>query len=175
MASIADVENALADMLTATTGRPVEQGRIGEGPAPSRPTAIWNLERIETVGRMRVEMGTRQRIVASDTRMTFVVEMIGGNAADDMLRFLMSFRASQRWADIYRYCGLMRYTEPINLSAVETGRYRQRYETSITLSTGVDLVVPAELVDKVSITVREDSKPFQETFTVTNEEPTHGC
>lgn len=173
MATITDVENAFADLLAASTGLPIEQGRIGEGPAPARPTAVWSLENIETTGSMRTEIGTDQRIVASDTRLTFAVDVVGDNAASDLMRFLLSFRASQRWVDIYRYCGLVGFNQPVNLSSIETGRYRQRYGTTVVMSTGVDLVVPSELVDKVSITVKEDTLAYQETFTVTRGEHPH--
>ena len=167
MQRLIDVENALAAILGAN-GRVVRQGRIGEDGAPSSPYVMWRLEALElpdfTVTKID---GDDQVIIATNTPLEFVLDWVGGNAMADATTFGLSLRQSQRLFDLWRLCGLSGIGRFQDLSAVETGAFRQRVQTRLSLFTAVDLTAPLELIETSVIQVREAAKEYDETFNVT--------
>lgn len=194
MASLTDVENAVAALLVLSTGREIVQGRVGEGAVPAVPFVLWDLDRIEIQDFTRTELfdpsaivnpnvivlsdgdpeevqtGTQQIIISPNTPLEFVVNMIGGSAMADMVRFALSLRQSQRTGDLYKLCGLSGVGPILDLSAVEIGTYRQRVEMRLTLFTALDLTAPAELLETSCVHVRENSKQFYEPYCYTKGE-----
>lgn len=166
MTVITDVENAFADLLMLL-GRVMVEGRIGEAGAPAEPYAIWSLESIEPSDfTYSTIIGDNQVIVSPGMPMEFLVNLVGGNAMQDALTFILSFRQSQRLADIYKICGLSGITRPQDIAKVETGKFRQRVEFRVTLFTSVNVSVPAELIESLSIHVSEPQRGSEETINV---------
>lgn len=194
MASLTDVENAVAALLVSATGREIVQGRIGEGAVPAAPFVLWDLDRIDIQDFTRTELfepeaianpnvivlsdgnpeavstEAQQIIISPNTPLEFVINMIGGSAMADMVRFALSLRQSQRTADLYKLCGLSGVGPMLDLSAVEIGTYRQRVEMRLTLFTALDLTAPAELLETTRIHVVEASKQFYEPYSYTKGE-----
>jgi len=171
MPTLTQVEDAFAAVLALLPGREVVQGRIGEGPAPALKYSLWILDGLELSDfPVKSIDGSLQRIISTATPLEFLVNICGGNAMADAAQFALSFRQSQRLADLYRLCGLSGISRLQNLSAVEVGVYRQRIELRVTLFAAVDLSAPAELVEKTDTTLIEESKGFEETFRVTEGE-----
>lgn len=170
MAILVQVENAVAALLAAL-GRAVAQGRIGEAGAPATPYAIWRLDRIQLEDFTRTEIsGSNQIIIAANTPLEFVINIVGGAAMADMVKFALSLRQSQRTADLYKLCGLSGLGPMQDLSALETGTYRQRVEVRLTLFTALDLAAPVELIETMCINVIEPLKEFDETYCYTQGE-----
>ena len=127
---------------------------------------MWSLDRIELQDFTRTEYDTDQIIISPNTPLEFIIEMIGGNAMADAVRFGLSLRQSQRTADLYLYCGLSGISPPQNLAGVELGDYRQRVQLRLTLFTALTLTAPAELIETSCVQVIEQSKEFDETYCV---------
>lgn len=159
MADLIDVENAVATLLkTVTPARDLIQGRAGEGPAPSSPAAMWVLESVEMPDHMHREYTDADQIViATGSRLEFLIEFFGGSAMADAVRFNLSLRQTQRTADLYKLCGLSGTDTPRNLSAVELGSYHQRAQMRLYVWTSLDLTAPAELMDSVQVQVNEQN------------------
>lgn len=170
MATLTQVEDAFAAVL-ALTGRALVQGRIGEGPSPSTPYAMWSLDNLELSDfPVKTISGLNQIIIATNTPIEFLINICGGNAMADASRFALSFRQSQRLGDLYKLCGLSGISQLQNLSAVEVGTFRQRIELRVTLFAAIDLTAPAELLETSCVNVLERSKAFNETFCATKGE-----
>jgi hypothetical protein len=171
MATLVQVENAVAALLVALGGRTIVQGRIGEDGAPSTPYAMWRLDRISLDDFTRTELnGTDQIVIASNTPLEFVINIVGGAAMTDMVRFCLSLRQSQRTADLYKLCGLSGVGPMQDLSALEVGTYRQRVEVRLTLFTALELTAPVELIETICMQVLEPLKEFDETYCMTQGE-----
>lgn len=167
MQRLIDVENALAAILGAN-GRVVVQGRIGEGGAPATPYIMWRLDTLELPDFTVTNIdGTDQMIIANNTPLEFVLDWVGGTAMADAALFGLSLRQSQRLFDLWRLCGLSGIGRLQDLSAVETGTFRQRVQTRLSLFTAVELTAPLELIETSVIQVREAAKGYDETFNVT--------
>lgn len=170
MPTITQVEDAFAAVL-ALGGREIVQGRIGEGPVPSDPYAMWSLDNLEIdIRPVRLIDGMLQRVISVNTPLVFLVNICGGNAMADAAQFALSFSQSQRLGDLYKLCGLSGISPLQNLSAVEVGTYRQRAELRVTLFAAVELTAPAELLENIDVTVSEPGKGFEETFRETQGE-----
>lgn len=170
MATLVQVEDAVAALLVAL-GRTVVQGRIGEDGAPATPYAMWRLDRIQLDDFTRTTIsGTDQIVIATNTPLEFVINIVGGAAMADTVKFALSLRQSQRAADLYKLCGLSGVGPFQDLSAVEVGTFRQRVEHRLTLFTALDLTAPAELIETMCINVVEPQKEFDETYCYTQGE-----
>lgn len=170
MATLVQVEDAVAALLVAL-GRTVVQGRIGEDGAPSTPYAMWRLDRIELGDFTRTTVGaTEQIVIASNTPLEFVINVVGAAAMADTVKFALSLRQSQRTADLYKLCGLSGVGPFQDLSGLEVGTYRQRVEFRLTLFTALDLTAPVELIETICVNVIEPLKEFDETYCVTQGE-----
>ena len=172
MATIVEVEDAVAALLAAL-GRTVIQGRIGEAPNPAEPYAMWSLDNLELSDFPVItvdDAGTEQSIVSTNTPLEFLVNIVGGPAMADAVRFGLSLRQSQRTLDLYALCGLSGLTPFQNLSSLEVGTYRQRIEFRLTLFAAVDLIVPPEWIETQCVQVREAGKEFDETYCYTQGE-----
>lgn len=170
MATLVEVENALAALL-ALSGRVVVQGRIGEDGAPPVPYVMWRLDTVELQDFTESQIRDDQQVIISpNTPLVFVLNWAGGSAMADATLFGLSLRQSQRAFDLYRLCGLSGIDRLQDLSAVETGTFRQRVETRLTLFTAVELTAPLELIETSCIRVREALKEFDETYCYTQGE-----
>lgn len=170
MATLIQVEDAVAARLVAL-GRTVVQGRIGEDGAPATPYAMWRLDRIEMGDFTRTVLdGADQIVIATNTPLEFVINIVGGAAMADMVKFALSLRQSQRTADLYKLCGLSGFGPMQDLSALEVGTFRQRVEVRLTLFTALDLTAPVELIETICVNVLEPLKEFDETYCVTQGE-----
>lgn len=170
MATLTQVEDAFAAVL-ALTGRQLVQGRIGEGPAPAGPYAMWSLDNLELSDfPVKTIDGLDQIIIATSTPIEFLVNICGGNAMADATSFALSFRQSQRLGDLYKLCGLSGIGRLQNLSAVEVGNYRQRVEVRVVLFAAIELTAPAELLETSCVRVISQAPEFEETFCVTQGE-----
>lgn len=170
MATLTQVEDAFAAVL-GLTGRQLVQGRIGEGPVPASPYAMWSLDNLELSDfPVKKIDGVLQRVISTSTPIEFLVNICGGNAMADASQFALSFRQSQRLADLYRLCGLSGISRLQNLSAVEVGTFRQRVELRVTLFAAVELTAAPELIDTSCVRVTSQTPVFDETFCVTEGE-----
>lgn len=167
MQRLIDVEDALAAILGAN-GRVVVQGRIGEDGAPPSPYVMWRLDALELPDFTVTNIdGDDQVIIATNTPLEFLLDWVGGTAMADAALFSLSLRQSQRLFDLWRLCGLSGIGRLQDLSAVETGAFRQRVQARLSLFTAVDLTAPLELIETSVIQVREAAKGYDETFNVT--------
>lgn len=166
MATLTQVEDALAAIL-ALSGRVVVQGRIGEDGAPASPYVMWRLDALELPDFTETQNASGdQVIIATNTPLEFVINWVGGSAMADAALFGLSLRQSQRLFDLWRLCGLSGVGRMQDLTAVETGTFRQRVETRLSLFTAVELTAPLELIETSVIRVREAAKGYDETFNV---------
>lgn len=164
IATITQVEDAFAALLSQL-GRDVVQGRVGEGPVPSTPYAMWDLESVE-LSDFPITMvgGVDQHIVSTGTPFIFLVNIVGGQAMTDAARFGLSFRQSQRLNELYKYCGLSGISAMTDVSAVELGNFRQRVQLRVTLFAAVDLLAAPETLDHQDTTLNAPGLGFSETF-----------
>lgn len=171
MPTLTQVENAFAAVLALLPGREIVQGRIGEGPVPATKYSVWSLDGLEfsDFPIKRVD-GVEQLVIATSTPLEFLVNICGGDAMADAAQFALSFRQSQRLADLYRLCGLSGISRLQNLSAVEVGTFRQRVELRVTLFASVDLTAEPELIETSCVRVAEQAQEHDETFCVTQGE-----
>lgn len=166
MAYITDVENSVAALL-AHLGREVVQGQIGESGVPSKPYAIWNTKMIEFGDSIRNETtDARQKIIAANTPIDILIDIVGGNAMLDATKFCLSLRESQRTLDLYKYCGLSGVSQINNLSAVETGKFRDRVQFTLSLFTVIDLINEPEQIESIGLLVRSSIPPFEKLIIV---------
>lgn len=170
MATLTQVEDAVAALLGAL-GRELVQGRIGEAPSPAEPYALWSLDRL-TLSDFPVKSfgDVNQVIVSTNTPLEFLIDLVGGPAMADAVRFGLSLRQTQRTADLYKLCGLSGITSPQNLSAVEVGTYRQRVQLRLTLFTAVELTAPVEYIDTICVNVKSQEPEFDEQYCMTRGE-----
>lgn len=170
IATITQVEDAFAALLSQL-GRVVVQGRIGEGPVPATPYAMWDLESIELTDFPTITVdGVEQHIVSTNTPLIFLVNVVGGSAMQDAAKFGLSFRQSQRLNELYKYCGLSGISPITDVSAVEVGTFRQRVQLRVTLFAAADLLAAPELLETSCVRVESQAQEFDETFCATQGE-----
>lgn len=170
IATITQVEDAFAALLSQL-GRVVIQGRIGEGAAPAQPYAMWDLESLELTDFPLVTVdGVSQHIVSTNTPLIFLVNVVGGAAMSDAVKFGLSFRQSQRLNELYKFCGLSGISPMQDVSAVEVGTFRQRVQLRVTLFAAVDLLAAPETLAHQDNTLNAPEKDFSETFRQTQGE-----
>lgn len=170
-ASLTDVENEVAALLAALGRTPV-QGRVGEGPAPASKYAGWYMRRIELQDSIRssIESG-QQVIVAANTPLEFMIDLCGGDAMGDAVKFGLSLRQSQRTSDLYKIAGLSGVSEFLDISGVELGVWRNRVNFRLSLFAALDLTAAAEQIEEIPITVNVPAMEHTETVRVTDK----GC
>lgn len=170
IATITQVEDAFAALLSQL-GRVVVQGSIGEGAAPSVPYAMWNQESIELSDFPLITVdGVEQHIISTNTPFVFLVNIVGGQAMQDAVKFGLSFRQSQRLNELYKYCGLSGISQLQDVSAVEVGTFRQRVQLRVTLFAAVDLLAAPETLEHQDTTLNVPGLEFGETFRQTQGE-----
>lgn len=170
IATITQVENAFAALL-AQSGRELVEGKVGEDGAPAVPYALWSLENL-TISDFPVKtfLGLQQRIIAAGTPLEFLVNFCGGDAMGDAVKFVLSFRQSQRLNELYKFCGLSGFDGPRNLNAVEIGTFRKRVELRVTLFAAIDLTAPAEFMETSCVEIRSEIPEYDETVCITQGE-----
>lgn len=170
IATITQVEDAFAALLSQL-GRVVVQGRIGEDGAPASPYAMWDLESVELSDFPTITVdGVEQHIISTNTPLIFQVNIVGGPAMTDAVKFGLSFRQSQRLNELYKFCGLSGISPPQDVTAVEVGTFRQRVQLRVTLFAAVDLLAAPETLEHQDTTLNAPEKDFSVTFRQTQGE-----
>ena len=170
IATITQVEDAFAALLSQL-GRVVVQGRIGEDGAPASPYAVWDLESVELSDFPTITVdGVEQHIISTNTPLIFQVNIVGGSAMTDAVKFGLSFRQSQRLNELYKFCGLSGISPMQDVTAVEVGTFRQRVQLRVTLFAAVDLLAAPETLEHQDTTLNAPEKDFSVTFRQTQGE-----
>lgn len=173
--TITEIETAVAAWLNAVRGaRQLVKGRIGEAAAPSVPYLMYSVDIAELPSSIPVDMGSgAQTARAPDTRIEVIMSVVGdiatgGHAArNDAAALVLSLRHSQRTADMLAQCGLWGVSPIRNLTAVEVGTMRQRYDLTVTLSAILTADASAETIHEVTAGVYELTIPTQVDITIT--------
>ncbi len=174
MSTVTQIEDAFAAFLSAQFpnpgGRVIVAGLIGEGPAPSGPAVMWRTDGWEPDEFPRTEYVDDDQIVHAVTPISMVVTLLGDrpgqSVRDDALRIGSALRMSQRTGDLYAVCGLWSVEEVRNLTALETGKMRQRAEFRVVLSADLTHTAPREWMDEVDLNVKTIDPPSDFTYTV---------
>lgn len=173
MSTPTQIENAVGAWLAAAMpARVLVRARIGEAPAPASPYLLYSLDAVEAPDSIRSETSEdAQRIEAADSRLTFVIEVVGDRPGqtvrDDALRLGLSLRATQRTGDLFKVCGLWALGPLQNLTALETGTMRQRVRFTLTLSATLDSTETPETIGEVETGVFEGTIPAEITIQTT--------
>lgn len=173
--TITELESAVAAWLNAVRGaRQLVKGRIGEAPAPAVPYLMYAVDIAELPAHMPLDTdGTTQTVRAPDTRVEVPISVVGDittgghSARNDAAAFVMSLWQSQRTADMLAQCGLWGVGPVRNLTAVEVGTMRQRYDFTVTLSAILTADAPAETIESVTAGIYELTIPTQINVTIT--------
>ncbi len=172
--TITEIETAVAAWLNAVRGaRLLVKGRIGEGAAPAVPYLMYAVDLTELPDSIPVDTDTLQTARAPDTRLEVAMSVVGDIAAgnrsarNDAATLALSLRHSQRTADVLAQCGLWGVSPIRNLTAVEVGAMRQRYDFTVTLSAILTADAPAETIHEVTAGVYELTIPTQVDITIT--------
>lgn len=170
-----DIESAVAEWLNAVRGsRVLVKGAIGESPAPSVPYVRYQLAGVQLPDFVALETGpTEQSARAADTRLTFLIDVVGDVGADTARRaagrLALTLRHTQRTADLFAVAGLWSVGEIRNLTAVELGTMRQRMQFQLTLSAILTAETAEESMHTVQTGIHELTIPH--TITITTTEP----
>lgn len=166
--TLTDLETAVASWLNAVRGpRELVKGRIGEAAAPAVPYVMYSIDAVgELSALFEVEDdGTIQRTQASDTSVTVVMSVVGdlpgAPARNDALRILLTLGHSQRTADLLGKAGFLGLNGPRNMSAVEVGAMRQRWDCSVELSAILTAEAPSETIGGLEVGIYEHTIPTQ--------------
>lgn len=167
------LSDALGRMLL-TVRSTLVVGRVGEVSVPATPFIMYAVDTFTPQGFTVTEIAgdkpdETQTVQSRATPVTFVVEVIGGEAAQDAWACCAVLRQSQRWLDLWGISGLAGVSDPINLSALETGTMRQRWQLRITLFATLELTNAAEVIEQVTITTAD------RTITIQQGVDPHGC
>lgn len=172
--TITEIETAVAAWLNAVRGaRQLVKGRIGEAAAPALPYLMYAVDITELPSSIPVDVGATQTARAPDTRVEVIMSVVGditagGHAArNDAATLALSLRHSQRTVDVLAQCGLWGVSTIRNLTAVEVGAMRQRYDLTVTLSAILTADAPAETIHEVTAGVYELTIPTQVDITIT--------
>lgn len=173
--TITEIESAVAAWLNAVRGaRQLVKGRIGEAPAPAVPYLMYAVDLTQLPDSIPVDLGaTAQTARAPDTRLEVVLSVVGDitsaahSARNDAAALALSLRHSQRTTDVLAQCGLWGMSPIRNLTAVEVGTMRQRYDLTVTLSAILTADAPAESIHQVTAGVFELTIPTQVDITIT--------
>lgn len=164
--TLTQIETAVAAWLNAIRGaRQLVKGRIGEAPVPAVPYLTYSVDLVDVPDLVPVDLGTTtQTARASATPIELVVQFVGdlpdGHVArNDAAAAVLSLRHSQRWADLYTAAGLAGVSPIRNLSQLETGAMRQRFDVRLTLSAILTADAPAELIETVQAGIYESTIP----------------
>lgn len=167
----------------AVSARQVIEGKVGEDAAPSSPYVMFSIDGftpsdfpVTTItGPDDAEI---QTVTACAVPVVFLIDVVGGKGSNDAWQdtsnIILNLRLSQRSFDLYAVCGLMGVTNPVNLSALETGSMRSRVQFRITLSAALDLTAEAEIIESIDVTVIEPQRLYDETFTIEQGVNPHG-
>lgn len=172
--TITEIESAVAAWLNAVRGaRQLVKGRIGEAAAPAVPYLMYSVDITELPSSIPVDMDIAQTARAPDTRVDVTMSVVGDIASgahaarNDAATLVLSLRHSQRTADVLAQCGLWGVSPIRNLTAVEVGAMRQRYDLTVTLSAILTADAPAETIHEVTAGVYELTIPTQVDITIT--------
>lgn len=172
MSTPTQIEDAFAAFLSGVFdgSRVTVAGLIGEGPAPSSPCVMWRLDSVDPDEFPRTEYVDDDQVIHSVSPMTFIVTCVGDrpgqSVRDDCLRVQMALRMSQRTGDLFKVCGFWGVEPVKNLTALETGKMRQRAEFRVVLSADLTLTAPREVMDEVDLRIVTIDPPSDFTFTV---------
>lgn len=160
------LETAVAAWLNAVRGaRELVKGRIGEAPAPAVPYIMYSVDVLELPDSIPThDDGTTQTVRASAVPVEIALSIVGDLAApatarNDAARLLLTLRMSQRTADVLAMAGLAGVGPVRNMSAVEVGTMRQRFDTRVTLSAILTAEAATETIGQVEIGVFEHTIP----------------
>lgn len=166
MAKLSDIENAVAELLrVAAPEREVVQGRRGEGAEPGVPFAMWN-STFTLSGRPTVTHTLDTTTVSQSADVDFTISFDGADAMDAAQQFGLLWWIPARYQDIFKLCGFMGITGPIDLSEPQLAKYQTRADLHVLLSATLERVETSELVTSDCITVVAPDK--EPAYTDTN-------
>lgn len=172
--TITQLETLVVSWLNAVRGaRELVKGRIGEAAAPSVPYLMFSVDVVQLPdsipNRITGNTQTAAAVVGQvEIAMSFVGDLPAPHSArNDATSTLISLRHSQRTADIYAGAGLMAVGPITNLSGLETGAMRQRFDCRLTLSATLTADADAETIHSLSAGIFEHTKPFTTTIVIT--------
>lgn len=166
--TLTQVESAVAAWLNAVRGaRALVKGRIGEAAAPAVPYLMYSVGTVELPDSIPVAMDVSQTARAPDTVVEVNISVVGdittgGHAArNDATALVLSLRHSQRTLDIKAAAGVWGVSQVQNMSALEVGTLRQRYDLTVTLSVILTADAAPETIEKVTTGIYELTIPTQ--------------
>lgn len=171
--TITQIETAVAAWLNAVRGaRELVKGRIGEAAAPSVPYLMYSVDVVQLPDsiptRIADDTQTAGAVAVLEVALSFVGDIAPGHSArNDASLIMLSLRHSQRTADILAVAGLMGVGSITNMTALEVGTLRQRYDCRLTLSATLTADAEAETIHTVEAGFFEHTLPFSTTIDIT--------
>lgn len=167
MATLSDIEGAAADMLMSMfPDRIPVRGWFGEAPAPAMPYFMYRTQvRDIPDSPITTTDGINQTVQAMAT-VAVDVSFNGGAAYSDALKLILSLRQSQRTSDLWKVCGMLGISNPMDLTALELGAAKARTDLTLSLSASLTLTNDAEVIDSVDLALRESPHLFDHSITI---------
>ena len=158
--TLSELEDLIYDWLLDVTGREVVSAGYNESGVPSVPYCASEIKDTNPLDHPVVKLSADGLTESIETLKTFSVkiQLIGGNAATSIGRVTASVWSTARHFDLWTVAGLGGLTPSIDLTKLETGKLRQRWETKLTLYATIKDDFTGEYEESFSLTVNENDK-----------------
>ncbi|MPW31955.1 hypothetical protein F9L16_23660 [Agarivorans sp. B2Z047] len=155
-----ELEKALHDWLALVTSRVIVAAGYDEQPRPKDPYCSFQITDTKPLDHPVTtlsEDGLTESIYQQHS-VQVTLEVIGGNSNQVINRILSSTWSAGRSFDLWKLCGLGGFTEPNNLTALEVGTLRQRWQSKLTLHTTLRENFTGEYQNTFNLSINETDK-----------------
>lgn len=157
LTTLKELEDAIYDWLLLATGREIVSGGYDEMQGSSVPSIAFEIKNINNhdhpTRSLSVDGLTESIEQSAEIKIKIVV--LGGSAMQAINRVIASTWSATRSFDLWKICGLGGFTPPIDLTALETGALRQRWESTLTLYATIGEDFTGEYFESYKLTVNE--------------------
>ena len=158
--SLDELEDKIYAWLVLVTARTVISAGYDEQGKPSSPYCNFEIKNTKPFDKPVVNLSNDGLTESIETLMEVSIKimLVGGNAMTTVNRVVASAWAASRNHDLWDVSGLGSFSNPIDLTALETGTQRQRWETNLILYATISEEFTGEYQEKFNLIVNENDK-----------------
>lgn len=158
--TLSELEDAIHDWLKIITGRETVRSNYDEQGLPITPYCAFRIK--ETV-----PMDHPTRTLSGDgltetievmNQVKINITLLGGEASAAINKVIASAWAANRNIDLWVISGMGGFSNPLDLTSLETGAMRQRWEATLTLYTTLAESFAGEFQEVFELSINETDR-----------------
>lgn len=158
--TLSDLEDAIFEWLETITGREIVRSDHDEGHLPKEPYCSFRINETKPLDHPVAVLSTDglTETIEQMSEIKVKIVLLGGAASAVINRVIASMWAADRNVDLWAISGLGGFTNPLDLTSLETGAMRQRWETTLTLYTTLSEDFTGQFQEVFELSVVETDK-----------------